>query len=207
MGYIYYCVECKKFFVAEFSDRNPFYFVKCEYCEGLSTVYCDLTKEEYDRLSDEKKQAFKYGIRAKYKTVNDLREVYEKQRIQQEKQRIQEEENVRNMVRNIMLNTGYNFEGYNIVNYCGIVSAESVLGTGMFSEFSLAVNDFLGTTSDTYQNKLANAKQDALEKLKLIAASINANAIIGIDFDVLTLSNNALVVSANGTAVKIVKNN
>lgn len=105
----------------------------------------------------------------------------------------------------MLFSTGYNFEGYKIVEYCDIVSAETVLGTGMFSELSLAVNDFLGTSSNAYQSKLANAKKDAQDKLKVVAASCGANAVIGIDFDILTLGNNAIVVSANGTAVKIEK--
>lgn len=97
--------------------------------------------------------------------------------------------------------------GYNIVRYCGIISAETVLGTGMLSEWSLSLNDFFGTTSETYQSKLAVAKQSAQDKLKVIAATQGANAIIGIDFDILTLANNAIVVSVNGTAVLIEKKN
>lgn len=38
------------------------------------------------------------------------------------------------------------------------------------------------------------------------ALQLGANAIIGVDFDIMTIGNNMIVVSANGTAVIIKKN-
>ncbi len=37
------------------------------------------------------------------------------------------------------------------------------------------------------------------------AMTVNANALIGVDFDITTFSNNIIAVSANGTAVVIKK--
>ena len=44
-----------------------------------------------------------------------------------------------------------------------------------------------------------------MDNLKVITAHKGANAIIGINFDILTWANNALVVLTNGTAVKVEK--
>ena len=101
--------------------------------------------------------------------------------------------------------TGYNFEGYKITDYLNIVSGEIVLGTGFLSELSASVVDVLGTTSSTFHGKFCAAKSMALENIINDALNIGANAIIGIDFDITTLSNNIIVVSVNGTAVKIEK--
>ena len=49
-------------------------------------------------------------------------------------------------------------------------------------------------------------KKLALEDLIKKALYVGANAIIGIDFDIMTLSSNMIAVSANGTAVTIEKN-
>ena len=43
----------------------------------------------------------------------------------------------------------------------------------------------------------------ALENMISNAMEIGANAIIGIDFDIITFSNNMIAVSINGTAVVI----
>lgn len=104
-----------------------------------------------------------------------------------------------------MTTTGYNFEGHAIKEYLNIVNGEIVLGTGFLSELSASVTDFLGTTSDTIQGKIGKAKTMALENMIQSALGLGANAIIGIDFDITTLSNNIIAVSANGTAVVIEK--
>lgn len=42
-----------------------------------------------------------------------------------------------------MVTTGFQFEGYEIVSYLGIVAGEVVLGTGFLSEFTSSFADFL----------------------------------------------------------------
>lgn len=86
-----------------------------------------------------------------------------------------------------------------------IVNGEIVLGTGFLSELSASVTDFLGTTSGTIQGKIGKAKAMALENMIQSTLGLGSNAIIGIDFDITTLSNNIIAVSANGTAVVIEK--
>lgn len=99
--------------------------------------------------------------------------------------------------------TGYNFEGYKIIEYKNIVSGEIVLGTGFFSELTSQVSDLFGTSSNTFKGKISMAKKMALENMISNAMEIGANAIIGIDFDIITFSNNMIAVSINGTAVVI----
>lgn len=106
---------------------------------------------------------------------------------------------------NFRCTTGYNFEGYKIIDYRDIISSEVVLGTGFFSEVSAQIDDFFGTTSSPYEKKISDAKNVAKDKLVFEAVEIGANAVIGIDFDIMTIGNNMIVVSANGTAVVIEK--
>lgn len=101
------------------------------------------------------------------------------------------------------LTTGYNFEGYSITEYIDIVDSEVVLGTGFFSEVSAQLDDFFGVSSSPYENKIAHAKKAAKEKLIYLAIQKGANALIGVDFDIMTIGNNMIVVSASGTAVVI----
>ena len=103
----------------------------------------------------------------------------------------------------IMSTTGYNFEQFNIVKYDGIISGESVIGTGMFSEISASVSDFTGSFSNTFADKIKQAEEQALYNLKRSCYIKNCNAIIGIKLNYLTFSNNMIGVVANGTAVII----
>ena len=99
--------------------------------------------------------------------------------------------------------TGYGFDGYHITQYLGIKSGEVVLGTGVFSEFSAGVSDFFGVASNTMSTKLTTAKNAALSKLIDACMHVGANAVIGVDIDIMTVGTNMIVACANGTAVYI----
>ena len=103
----------------------------------------------------------------------------------------------------MLITTGYNFEGYDIIKYLDVLSASVVLGTGMFSSANASIADFFGTRSDSYERKLQDAKNAAIEELKKQTISKGGNAIIGIDIDYTTFSSDIIGVIANGTAVKI----
>lgn len=107
--------------------------------------------------------------------------------------------------KNILVTTGYNFDGYEITEYLDVENAECIIGTGIFSELSNSVMDFFGVESKMLKSKLAWAKKNALERLMVKATYKGANGIIGIDYDILTMANNTFVVSINGTLVKAVK--
>ena len=115
------------------------------------------------------------------------------------------EENFYDLEKAFKVTTGYYFEGYQIVDYKGIVSGDIVLGTGFISEFAASWSDAFGTTSNTFAGKMKTAKQKALKQLMANAMITGANAVIGIDFDYTMFGNNMLGVSANGTAVVIRK--
>lgn len=101
--------------------------------------------------------------------------------------------------------TGYNFDGYRIVDYKGIVSGETVIGTGIFSELAASTSDLFGVESNSFADKMRGTKQSALMKLKAQSVLVGGNAVIGVDFDYINFSNNMIGVSANGTAVVIEK--
>lgn len=105
----------------------------------------------------------------------------------------------------ILLTTGYSFEGYLISEYCGIKNGSVVLGTGLFSELSASFSDFFGEKNRTMSQKIERAKKAAINILIDNSILEGANGIIGIDYDIMTIGANMIVVSANGTAVKIYK--
>jgi uncharacterized protein YbjQ (UPF0145 family) len=105
----------------------------------------------------------------------------------------------------LLLTTGNLFEGWHITEYLGIITGETVLGTGMFSSWEASFADMAGERSTAFSDKLTRAKDQALEGLKRQCARRGGNAIIGVGFDYITFTNNMIGVVANGTAVKIEK--
>ncbi len=100
------------------------------------------------------------------------------------------------------LTTDYDFTGYNITAYLGIVNGQTVLGTGFLSEFTASFTDFFGEKSNKFADKLEQAKQAATEKMILKSHSLGGNAIIDVDFDYITFHGNMIAVVVNGTSVK-----
>ncbi len=119
-----------------------------------------------------------------------------------ERVRLQEESNQK-WLNNILLTTGYNFTGYRITKYIGLLNASVVLGTGFLSEISAEISDTLGIESDRFSQKVEQAKSSTQTKLKQKALAVKANGIIGIDYDIFMVGNNMIGVSINGTAVTI----
>ena len=103
----------------------------------------------------------------------------------------------------MLITTGIGFDNYEIVDYLGIVCAQEVIGTGLFSDTGAAFADLFGTRASGYESKFKKAQNQALRELQSEAADLGANAIIAIDIDIDTLANNVIAVLTNGTAVRI----
>ena len=103
----------------------------------------------------------------------------------------------------LLVTSGYSFDGYVIKEYLGICSGETALGTSYLSSFGASLADLLGTDSTLYSGKLEKAKLIAMEKQKQQAIAMGANAIIGFDLDYEVFTADIIGVIANGTAVYI----
>ena len=96
-------------------------------------------------------------------------------------------------------------EGRPIQEYLGLVTGEAIMGANVFRDFMAGITDLIGGRSGTYESKLADARETALQELRDLAQQQGANAVVGIDIDyeVLGANNGMLMVTATGTAVKI----
>lgn len=115
------------------------------------------------------------------------------------------EESLKKQIETYMLTTGYEFSGYKITKYIGVISGQVVLGTGFLSEFTASFADFFGEESNKFADKLETAKNAAVKKLIIKSLDKGGNAIIGVDFDYITFHGNMIGVVANGTSVVIEK--
>ena len=94
----------------------------------------------------------------------------------------QEEEEA---LKEILITSGYSFEGYSIKKYSGYISGDDVV------QIPRGVSGFLfGTATnpgEALSKSLVKIRRQALKELKQAAYDLGCNAIIGVDFDYITL--------------------
>jgi uncharacterized protein YbjQ (UPF0145 family) len=94
-----------------------------------------------------------------------------------------------------------------IKKYLGIVSGEAAVGKALLAELVGGTRDLLGVggRSSDQETKLADAREFALEDLRMKAQLLKADAVIGVDLDIFPLHGTAVCV-ATGTAVLLDRN-
>ena len=87
----------------------------------------------------------------------------------------------------------------------GIVAGEAVLGMHMFRDLFAGLRDIVGGRAGGYQSALREAREAALADMAEEAKKLGADAILAIDIDyeVMGERGSMLMVSANGTAVRL----
>lgn len=129
-------------------------------------------------------------------------------RVAQEKQRA---------LASMLITSGFNFDGYTITKYSGYISGDDAVSMDRPTHSWLGgVNREVG--ADMLAG-LAHIRRNALAELKEAAYALGCNAVIGVDFDYLTMDPETatsqggtlylpflFAVTANGNAVVIEKN-
>lgn len=108
-------------------------------------------------------------------------------------------------IKNFLITSGYNFEGYQIVEYLDFICEEYVMGTGWLSSKESGIMDFLGGESTMYGRKLKQSKNAVKLRAMKEAMKKGGNAIIGASMAYTTFSRDMIGVIFTGTSVKIEK--
>ena len=105
----------------------------------------------------------------------------------------------------MIVTTTPSIEGKSIGTYYGVVTGEAIIGANLFKDMFASIRDLVGGRSASYEKELQKARQIAIDEMCKRAEDMGANAVIGIDLDyeVLGANNGMLMVSVDGTAVKI----
>lgn len=105
----------------------------------------------------------------------------------------------------MIITTTPSVEGHSIIEYKGIVFGEVISGVNFVKDIAASFSNFFGGRSASYEDELIQARQNALREMEQRAASMGANAIVGVDIDyeVLGADNGMLMVTASGTAVVV----
>ena len=105
----------------------------------------------------------------------------------------------------MIITTTPSVEGKKIVEYKGVYFGEVISGINFMKDIAAGMRNIFGGRSESYENELTTARDNALCELEQRAAAAGANAIVGVDIDyeVLGSDNGMLMVSASGTAVVV----
>ncbi len=105
----------------------------------------------------------------------------------------------------MIITTTPSVEGWMITDYLGVVFGEVVSGVDFVKDFTAGLSNFFGGRSGTYEEELIRAREHAMQEMSQRAASLGADAIVGVDIDyeVLGSNNGMLMVTASGTAVRL----
>lgn len=105
----------------------------------------------------------------------------------------------------MIITTTDQVEGRRVTEYLGVVTGEAIIGVNVFRDFFAGIRDIVGGRSGGYQNALKDAREHAMDDMRDAAKRLGADAVVGVDLDyeVLGKENGMLMVSINGTAIKL----
>ena len=196
---VFFCLKCKGTYVGNVGMRNP-----CPQCkqELTDTHYAP---EHWKAMSTEEKSSIKDSI------VLDARTEALRQEEEIQQQEMEDREKKRAMAQ-MLITSGFNFDGYRIVKYSGYISGDDAMTVSRGSSFTD------GGVRDKLMDSLVRIRRNALRELKEAAYDLGCNAVIGVDFDYITLDPQTanitggttyqpyvFCVTANGNAVIIEK--
>ncbi len=105
----------------------------------------------------------------------------------------------------MILTSSNTLETKQIVDYKGLVTGESLIGSNIYKDLFSGVRDVVGGRTSQYEVELQNARNIAIDIMKEKAEELGANAIVGLKISYDNLGGtmgNTILVTAYGTAVK-----
>ena len=145
-----------------------------------------------------------------------LEEVTREQRIKQEaiaeanRKAAEEERMFSEKAAQLMLTTGSAFDGYKVERYIDVLCEEIVFKNSFWKRLDAGFEDlgnalsFRDREMSGASELIANARAYVMNKFRLKAAKLDANAILGVDFE-SSFGADVVRVSVSGTAVVIRK--
>jgi uncharacterized protein YbjQ (UPF0145 family) len=104
---------------------------------------------------------------------------------------------------NLMVTTTFDFDGYKIDKYLGVVRGITVRSRSVVGSFGAGVQQIFGGNITIYTELCEQARQEAFELMLQHAQQIGANAVIGMRYDANEISDGVAEVLAYGTAVVV----
>lgn len=104
----------------------------------------------------------------------------------------------------MILTTTPTIHGHEIQEYLGIVTGEAILGAHIGRDILASFTDIVGGRSAEYEEEVRKARTIALNEMADEARRLGGDAVVGVDIDYEVIRQGMLMVSASGTAVKLI---
>ena len=137
---------------------------------------------------------------------------YEAEAYEEEIRKIKQQEELKNAAKNILLSTTPTLEGYRVVKYIDVIYSEVVYKLSLGKAFGTMLSNTIDSLSIFTTKELSGttrliqeAKDYVRNDLQIKAASLGANAIVGLDIESSVSNDGIAKASINGTAVIIEK--
>lgn len=99
--------------------------------------------------------------------------------------------------------TSFDFAGYRIVKYLGVVRGITVRSRSAIGQFAAGVQQIFGGNITIYTELCEHARGEAFQLMLQHAAATGANAIIGVRYDANDVTDGVTEVLCYGTAVVV----
>ena len=107
----------------------------------------------------------------------------------------QEEKEKQKAMSRMLITSGFTFDGYRIVKYSGYISGDDAISVDRgYAIFGSGID-----VKDKLMASLSVIRRNALKELKEAAYELGCNAVIGVDFDYLTLDPQTANISGGTT--------
>ena len=174
---IFYCPTCNVTYIA-----NSGATANCPTCKN-SLVETHLTADFWATLSpaekDSQKSCLKQSHEERARQMELQRQHAEEERRNAEMEALKKKQAMSQM----LITSGFNFDGYRIVKYSGYISGDDAISV----DRGMAVFGLGNNIKDRLMESLVTIRRNALRELKEAAYDLGCNAVIGVDFDYLTL--------------------
>lgn len=104
------------------------------------------------------------------------------------------------------ITTGFTVAAGQITKEIDVITSECVFGINLFKDLFGGIRDIVGGRAGAHQKALKDLRHTCLVELRMNAAEIGADAVIGIDLDYSEISGKnggLLMLVASGTAVRL----
>ncbi len=107
------------------------------------------------------------------------------------------------MRREVLVSTTERIPGYKIVKVLGVVCGNTVRARNIGRDLVAGFRNIIGGEIKEYTELMADAREEALRRLKEKAAKMGANAVVGLRFGTSSIMQGASELLAYGTAVVV----
>jgi len=121
-----------------------------------------------------------------------------------ERQRVEElKNNADELAKGVATSTTDEIFGRKIIDHVGIARGGTVRAKNAISDIGAGIKNMVGGEVKAYTQLLADAREQAIHRMKVDAVLMGANAVVGVNFSTSMIDVGAAEIAAFGTAVII----